>query len=153
MKKTPSASSHARLLGALSLGLSVMLASCGQPDINDDTASSVLAVQGPFIPENEVRSHLRQAGFSNSEIEVMVRIARCESSLGARSYAWGGNGHRHTGLWQISDLHKSACGYGDLSLDGFRSKMTAPGLNAKCARVVYLNAGGFGPWDCFTGRR
>lgn len=148
MKKT-----NAFQLGFSVLGACALVVGCGRPDVNEEAGSRVLDVQGPFIPENEVRSHLRSAGFSASEQDVMVRIARCESSLGAKSYAWGSNGLRHTGLWQISDLHKSACGYGSLSMDGFRSKMTAPGLNAKCARVVYVNAGGFGPWDCFTGRR
>jgi hypothetical protein len=134
--------------------LAIAFVGCGSPDGTDDvTSSGVLDVQGPFIPENQVRSHLRSAGFSGSQVDTMVRIARCESSMGARSFAYGSNGLRHTGLWQISDLHKSACGYAGVSMSTFHSKMTAPGLNAKCARVVYVNAGGFGPWDCFTGRR
>ena len=120
--------------------------SCGR---EPEPLSQTLDTRGPFLPESEVRSHVRNAGFKGWEVDTAVKIAFCESSFGAGSFAWGSNGLRHTGLFQISDLHRGSCGYGSLSIDGFRSKMTAPALNAKCARVVYVNAGGFRPWDCY----
>ena len=126
------------------------LVSCG---INHQELSFDKTVQGPFIPRNQVASHVRNAGFPEHLVETMVNIAFCESSLGAKSFAWG-QGRRHTGLFQISDLHHSACGYGGVSLSTFRSKMTAPALNAECAYQVYRNAGfSLNPWDCHTGRR
>lgn len=145
-------SERARALACV-LSSTLLAAACGRDAEQTDSGTDVLSVQGPYIPEREVRSHLANAGFKGGEIDTMVWIARCESSLGAKSYAYGYNGLRHTGLWQISDLHKDSCGYGGHSIEGFRAKMTAPGLNAKCARVVYVNSGGFSPWDCFTGRR
>lgn len=130
------------------LTLSSLLSSCGVQDEGDE--SRVLAVQGPFIPANRVESHIRSAGFPSNLVNTMRAIAQCESSLGAKSYAIGGNGLRHTGLFQISDLHQGACGYGSLSRSQFHSKMTAPALNARCAYVVYRQAGSsLAPWDCY----
>ena len=132
------------------LSMAVLLSSCGT---KEESSYEVKKVQGPFIPKNQVASHIRKAGFPERLVNTMLKIAFCESSYGAKSYAWG-QGRRHTGLFQISDLHHSACGYGHLSLSTFRSKMTAPGLNAKCAYTVYKNAGfSLSPWDCYTGRR
>jgi hypothetical protein len=106
-----------------------------------------LETLGPFITADEVRTHVRNAGFPNSLVETLVRIARCESSFGINSYAWGG-GNRHTGLFQISDLHRASCGYS--TLDGFRNSLTDPAKNARCAYVVYVDAGySLTPWDCY----
>lgn len=113
----------------------------------DESGIRPLETLGPFISANEVRTHVRNAGFPNSLVETLVRIAQCESSFGINSYAWGG-GNRHTGLFQISDLHQRSCGYS--SLDGFRNNMTDPAKNARCAYVVYVNAGhSLRPWDCY----
>jgi hypothetical protein len=116
-------------------------------ELEDDSGIRPLATLGPFITANEVRAHVRNAGFPNSLVETLVRIAQCESSFGINSYAWGG-GNRHTGLFQISDLHRSSCGYS--SLDSFRNNLTDPAKNAKCAYVVYVEAGySLRPWDCY----
>ena len=113
----------------------------------DESGIHALETLGPFITANGVRTHVRNAGFPNSLVETLVRIAQCESSFGINSYAWGG-GNRHTGLFQISDLHRSACGYG--TLDSFRNSMTDPAKNSRCAYVVYVNAGySLRPWDCY----
>ena len=113
----------------------------------DESGIHALETLGPFITANEVRTHVRNAGFPNSLVETLVRIAQCESSFGINSYAWGG-GNRHTGLFQISDLHRASCGYG--TLDGFRNSMTDPAKNSRCAYVVYVNAGySLRPWDCY----
>lgn len=131
-----------------------LMSGCGS-DMNrlGDAASEPLVTQGPYLSRSEVRSHIVNAGFPSYLADTMVNIAQCESSLGARSYTWAG-GNRHTGLFQISDLHQSACGYGAYDKSTWHSKMTAPALNAKCAYVVYRNAGNsLRPWDCFTGRR
>lgn len=134
--------------------LMALMGGCGSDMSSSGVGGSEpLVTQGPYLSRYEVRSHVLNAGFPSYLADTMVRIAQCESSLGARSYAWAG-GNRHTGLFQISDLHKSACGYGGYDKSTWHAKMTAPALNAKCAYVVYRNAGNsLRPWDCFTGRR
>lgn len=118
-------------------------------DWSEDDSMSVLATLGPFLSENDVRYYVRNAGFPERLVETLVDIAYCESSFGINSYAWGG-GNRHTGLFQISDLHRSACGYGQHSIDSFRNSMTDPARNTQCAYTVYVNAGySLTPWDCY----
>lgn len=136
------------VLSALVLGFgSTLIVSCGSQDVGEE--SSPLAVVGPFISKSQVKSYIAAAGFPADKVNVAAAVSQCESSLGTKSFAIG-QGRRHTGLFQISDLHKGACGYGGKSLDGFRSAMNAPGANAKCAFVVYKNAGSnFSPWDCY----
>ena len=145
----PFSSSKLWMAGAVScMGL---IASCGKME-EGDTSSETLAVKGPFLSQASVRNLVVQAGFKGAEVDTAVRIAKCESSFGVGSFAIG-QGRQHTGLFQISDLHRTTCGYGRLSIQNFRNTMTNPSANAKCARIVYLNAGSFRPWDCFTGRR
>jgi hypothetical protein len=136
--------------GLAGIVLAMGTTSCGNSGEElDSTGSRPLDTLGPFLSPNEVRTHIRNAGFPNSLVETLVRIAECESSFGTNSFAWGG-GNRHTGIFQISDLHKSSCGYGGSSLDTFRARMTDPAKNAACAYVVYREAGNsLTPWDCY----
>lgn len=138
---------------AVGLALSGVVA-CGQPSADlANSGSEPLVTQGPFLSASSVRTHVRNAGFPESLVETMVNIAHCESTFGAGSYAWAG-GRQHTGLFQISDLHIDSCGYTSSSYEGFRASMTDPAQNARCAYVVYRNAGySLVPWDCYTGRR
>lgn len=107
-----------------------------------------LGTSGPFLSASQVAKHVRNAGFPTNMVNRMVRIAKCESSFGVTSFAWGQR-RRHTGLFQISDLHHKACGYGSKSLGAFRNVMTDPAANARCAYTVYKNAGySVRPWDC-----
>ncbi|NBO37037.1 hypothetical protein EBU99_00460 [bacterium] len=120
--------------------------SCGRSNVAQEAAT--LTTQGPFVPQSEVTKHVQNAGFQGWEIHAAAAIAECESSNGLRSFAYGA-GNRHTGLFQISDIHRSFCGYGNLSVEEFRSKMTSPSLNAQCARKLYVRRGDFNDWDCF----
>lgn len=139
-----------RRLGAYKLLLWLFtfatLSSCGQ---DPDSEVTTLATVGPFIPESQVASHIRSAGFPERLVNTLLNIAYCESTFGAGSYNWSG-GRRHSGLFQISDLHKGACGYANTTMEGFWHHMADPLSNTKCAYIVYKNAGySLHPWDCY----
>lgn len=135
-------------LGTVLLGL----AACGSKTKADFGNYEVLGTQGPFLSRGEVHSIVVNAGFDNGwESDTAVDIAYCESSFGTTSYAIGG-GRRHTGLFQISDLHINTCGKGN-NLAAFRKQMENPQENADCAFNLYSNRGNFDDWDCYTGKR
>lgn len=83
--------------------------------------------------------YARAAGFSGNTLTVMVAIAGGESSY--RTHIVNSTGH--TGLWQISPVHRKA------HPTWTQSWLKDPGNNARAAKAIY-DEQGLDAWEAYT---
>lgn len=101
-------------------------------------------------------SYLRGAGFSDVAAQVGACISGCESCYGSRQLDTYGGGCLHAyGLMQVTNTYwcqdniHGACSPGSngcqVSCSDMRDNKLA---NAICAKIIYDDSHGWGPWDC-----
>lgn len=96
-------------------------------------------------PRQVSESAIHQAFPVQSQYDVAVQIAQCESGLQSGAVSPGGG---NVGLFQINIVHKpwvESMGYS-------WNDMTNPFINAKIARMLYDQAG-WQPWHGTCGGR
>ena len=86
----------------------------------------------------EIAKVAHQAGFRGKDLETAVAVALAESGGRPKVNAAGAEDSR--GLWQINSVH-----FGRFDAD----RLYEPGYNARAARAVWRDAGGFGPWTTY----
>ena len=95
--------------------------------------------------ECDVANYLKKAGFSSSEVPVMVCISKYESSFNCGAKNTNTDGSIDYGLMQINDYYW--CSGGDSQSDKYDecntscSKLMDCQRNANCARTVYKQQG------------
>lgn len=121
------------MLGAASAGC----ASEPEADPSDSRGESqdhLLA--GRLVPQGEIASMLRQAGFPDSVIGKMVCTAKYESSFYERASHRNSNGTTDYGLFQINSVH-----LGDAGCPASVAGLYDGAANARCAYRVYKMQG------------
>jgi len=114
-----------------------VIAACGAPSHNtaNDSDSKVLELGGTRLSPGQVAYHLRNAGFPEHAIGVMVCIAKYESSFYTGAINHNSGGTTDYGLFQINSYYwGSACGVSG-------SQLMDPVVNARCALRVYREQG------------
>ncbi len=98
-------------------------------------ADEAMLLDGVQLSESEVAQYLRQAGFDEADIPLMVCTAKHESSFFTKAKNVNNNGTSDYGLFQINDRYW---------LDGChvtRQELMDPMINAECAHVVFEQQG------------
>lgn len=89
--------------------------------------------------QTNVRTAIQQ-NFGSQHAKA-TRVAECESGLNPRAVSAGGGNH---GLFQINTVHKSM-----VRGMGYRwDQIYDPYVNARVAKRIYDQAGGWRPWGC-----
>lgn len=90
---------------------------------------------GRRIPQSEVASLLRHAGFKESAVPQMLCAAKYESAYFARALHTNRNGSHDYGLFQINDRYwLDECGVQ-------AEDLYDPATNVACAKIVYSHRG------------
>lgn len=127
-------------IAALAAVLGVASAGCASEteadpsDTRGESQDHLLA--GRHVPESEVASMLRQAGFPESMIGKMVCTAKYESSFYERASHRNNNGTTDYGLFQINSVH-----LGDAGCPGSATGLYDGAANARCAYRIYKMQG------------
>jgi soluble lytic murein transglycosylase-like protein len=106
------------------------------------TSLAAVALVGSLAacsPKDRVHAAI-DTHFGDAEQQA-IAIARCESSLNPKAVSPGGGNH---GLFQINTVHRGLVN----SMGYSWSQLMDPFVNADVARVIYDQAGGWGPWSC-----
>jgi len=93
---------------------------------------------GRRIPQREVASILRNAGFPSHVIPEMVCTAKYESSFYERASNRNSNGSIDRGLFQINSIHLGRAG---CPSRGNAGALYSAATNAKCALQIYRSQG------------
>ena len=93
----------------------------------------------PILSASAIAAHARNAGFTGTQIPVMVAIALAESGGNTTATHKNSDGSTDYGLWQINSVHGSLLTQGSWS---------NPADNAKMARAVFLSQG-YGAWTTY----
>ncbi|MGW4647686.1 hypothetical protein [Kitasatospora sp. NPDC004289] len=96
----------------------------------------------------------RGAGFGGEDVEIAAAVALAESSgnpdavgdVDLQDAKWGPS----IGLFQIRSLRRPQ-DFGFPDNLRVESALSSPTYNAKTAKAIHAEAGGFGPWSTFTG--
>ncbi|MGH4018854.1 MAG: hypothetical protein ACRDT0_06350 [Pseudonocardiaceae bacterium] len=86
----------------------------------------------------EIATVAHRAGFRGEDLQIAIAVALAESGRRPGVNAAGAEDSR--GLWQINSVH-----FGRFDAD----RLYEPGYNARAARAVWRDAGGFGPWTTY----
>lgn len=125
------------LLVAASLTGSSALAGCAAPAEEESTEQSEdQLLAGRRLPESEVATLLRNAGFPESVVPKMVCTAKWESSFYERASNKNRNGSVDRGLFQINSIHLGSAG-----CPSSASALENAATNTKCAYSVYKRQG------------
>ncbi|MBC61454.1 MAG: hypothetical protein CMP11_03275 [Zetaproteobacteria bacterium] len=101
---------------------------------------------GYKINKEKLKSFLKNAGFKDSEIPVMLCIAKWESSFYNEAYNKNLNGSNDYGLFQIND--RWWVGGKEKKCPNSPKELFDPVVNTKCARAIY-KIQGFRAWQAF----
>jgi lysozyme C len=121
-------------------------------DENDEEAVGQIdekLLAGRRIPEREVASILRNAGFPESVVPEMVCTAKHESSFYERASNRNRNGSTDRGLFQVNSIH---LGLGGCPARGNANALYTASTNAKCAYAIY-KAQGLNAWYGYKAHR
>lgn len=89
------------------------------------------------LSDSQIAGLAQGAGFTGSQIPIMVAIALAESSGNPGATHTNSNGSTDYGLWQINSVHN------------FSGNLLDPQVNAAAARTVF-NSQGFQAWSTYN---
>lgn len=89
------------------------------------------------LSDSQIAGLAQGAGFTGSQIPIMVAIALAESSGNPSATHTNSNGSTDYGLWQINSVHH------------FSGNLLDPQVNAAAARTVF-NSQGFQAWSTYN---
>jgi hypothetical protein len=97
------------------------------------------------ISDPDIANAARQAGFAGPDLVTAVAIAIAESGGNPTAVnRRNRNGTADFGLWQINSVHNALLKQGNWQ---------NPADNARMAKAVYDDAGGFRPWAVYNSQK